>query len=401
MGGIIACFIDVKIAVACQFSKSFFGRGAGERKAPSLERLSASRAHDWEALKFKELKHALVEKNRSTFWGHALGCTIDASPFNAQAKLQRKRKTSFYCYGKCTIHLFFGIFLTAFYLFASKCSRPRQNRIVETAMPVSPQPDAAHDPVERIDGRPDAGVLLLCDHATNALPESYAALGLPPSQLERHIAYDIGAAWMTRRLAELLEAPAILSRFSRLLIDPNRGADDPTLVMRISDGNLIPGNARIGAQEIECRRNLYWRPYREAIAAKIEAMMALGPLPAIISIHTFTPFWKTKARPWEIGILWDSDPRFARPLIAALAEDGIVVGDNQPYDGALAGDTLDEEVTRRGLAGVLIETRQDLVAKQDAADAWAGRLAPILRPILGRPELHRIEFHKSRTGRHA
>ncbi len=268
-------------------------------------------------------------------------------------------------------------------------------------MPAPPRPDAAQDPVEHIDGRLDGGVLLICDHATNALPDSYRALGLPPSQLERHIAYDIGAAWITRRLAALFEAPAILSRFSRLLIDPNRGADDPTLVMRISDGDIIPGNARIGAQEIETRRDLYWRPYRAAIAAKIEAMLALGPPPAVLSIHTFTPFWKTNARPWEIGILWDSDPRLAKPLIAALAEDGIIVGDNEPYDGALAGDTLDEEVTKRGLAGVLIETRQDLVAREEAAAAWAERIARVLRPILGRPELHRIEFHKSRTGRHA
>ncbi|WP_036256728.1 N-formylglutamate amidohydrolase [Methylocapsa acidiphila] len=262
----------------------------------------------------------------------------------------------------------------------------------------SPRPEPPHDTVEQIDGRLDAGVLLICDHATNAIPACYGALGLPPSQLERHIAYDIGAAWITRRLAEFFEAPAILSRFSRLLIDPNRGADDPTLVMRISDGNLIPGNARIGQTEIERRRDLYWSPYRAAIGARIEAMLALGPAPVVLSIHTFTPFWRTKARPWEVGILWDSDPRLAPPLIAALAEDGLVVGDNEPYDGALEGDTFDEEVTRRGLAGVLIETRQDLVASEASAAAFADRLAKVLRPILGRPELHRIEYHKSRTG---
>ncbi len=170
--------------------------------------------------------------------------------------------------------------------------------------------------------------------------------------------------------------------------------------MQISDGNLVPGNARIDKAEIAHRREAYWRPYRAAIATKIEAMLARAPPPAVISIHTFTPFWKTRARPWEIGVLWDSDPRFAKPLITALAEDGIIVGDNEPYDGALAGDTLDEEVTRRGLAGVLIETRQDLVAREDAAAAWADRLARVLRPILARPELHRIEYHASRTGRH-
>ncbi len=107
--------------------------------------------------------------------------------------------------------------------------------------------------------------------------------------LESHIAFDIGAADITRRLAERLEARAILTRFSRLLIDANRGDDDPTLVMRISDGRIIPGNARIDRSEIDVRRRLYWQPYRDAIAEMIAAMSAQRPLPAVISLHTFTP----------------------------------------------------------------------------------------------------------------
>ncbi len=109
-------------------------------------------------------------------------------------------------------------------------------------------------PVERIEGRADAGVLLLCDHASNALPQSYGTLGMAPADLGAHIGYDIGAADLTRRLAARLGAPALLTRFSRLLIDPNRGAKDPTLVMRLSDRRLIPGNARIDAAEIDRRR---------------------------------------------------------------------------------------------------------------------------------------------------
>lgn len=272
---------------------------------------------------------------------------------------------------------------------------------MQDAMTDSARREAAHDAVEHIEGRLDAGVVLLCDHAANALPERYGGLGLPRLQLERHIAYDIGAAWITRRLAELLEAPALLTRFSRLLIDPNRGADDPTLVMRLADGDLVPGNASIDAKEIAHRLAQYWRPYRAAIRAQIEAMLRQGPPPAVISIHSFTPTWKGKARPWEVGILWDSDPRFAEPLIAALSKNGFVVGDNEPYDGALIGDTLDEEVTRRGLAGLLIETRQDLIGAKAEAVAWADRLAPILRAILPRPELHTIAFYPSRTGRRA
>jgi predicted N-formylglutamate amidohydrolase len=275
----------------------------------------------------------------------------------------------------------------------------RGNLAVEQAVPISPQGDA-DGPVELIEGNLAAGVLFLCDHAANALPSSYGTLGLAKEQLSSHIAYDIGAAWITRHLAGVFGAPAILSRFSRLLIDPNRGAGDPTLVMRLSDGHIIPGNARAGAAEIENRRAHYWRPYRSAIATAIDAMLGRGPPPAVVSIHTFTPAWKSRPRPWEVGILWDSDPRFAKPLIAALASEGLCVGDNEPYDGALRGDTLDEEVTRRGLAGLLIEIRQDLAGTKEEAAAFAGRLAPLLRPVLARPGLHCKAFFPSRTGRH-
>jgi predicted N-formylglutamate amidohydrolase len=270
---------------------------------------------------------------------------------------------------------------------------------VNHAVPISPPAGGADQPVERIDGNRAAGVLFLCDHAANALPKAYGTLGLAREQFDRHIAYDIGAAWITRHLARRFGAPAILSRFSRLLIDPNRGVDDPTLVMRLSDGGIIPGNARIGAEEIEYRRVHYWKPYRAAIAATVEAMLKAGPPPAVVSIHTFTPSWKARPRPWEVGILWDSDPRFAKPLIAALTGDGLCVGDNEPYDGALKGDTLDEEVTRRGLAGLLIETRQDLVATSAHAVAFADRLGRLLRPVLACPELHCKAFFPSRTGR--
>jgi predicted N-formylglutamate amidohydrolase len=260
-------------------------------------------------------------------------------------------------------------------------------------------PEAANDVAEQIEGSLAAGVLFICDHGANALPEAYGTLGLPREELDRHIGYDIGAAWITRRLAALFNAPAVLSRFSRLLIDPNRGADDPTLVMQIADGAIVPGNAGIGACEIEFRRLRYWEPYRAAVSQKIEAMLKEGPPPAVVSLHTFTPVWRGRVRPWETGILWDSDPRFAKPLVEAMRKHGLKAGDNEPYDGALAGDTLNEEVTRRGLAGLLIETRNDLVNTETAANAWAGRIATILHPVLARPEIHEIEFYPSRAGR--
>ena len=176
----------------------------------------------------------------------------------------------------------------------------------------------------------------------------------------------------------------MLSTFSRLLIDPNRGADDPTLVMRFSDGAIVPGNARADAAEIERRRERYWAPYREAVAATIEAMLASREPPAIVSIHSFTPVWRGVARRWKVGVLWDLDDRVPRPLLQALEREGDLhahgIGDNEPYDGGLMGDTIDAVATARGLANALIEVRQDLIAEQAGArpgpTAWRACSSP-------------------------
>jgi predicted N-formylglutamate amidohydrolase len=255
--------------------------------------------------------------------------------------------------------------------------------------------------VEIVEGRLDCGLLLICDHASNAVPPELERLGLAPDEFLRHIAYDIGAAEVTRALAGQLQAPAILSGFSRLVIDPNRGADDPTLVMRISDGALIPGNAYIDAAEIARRRTTYWQPYREAISGHIAAMTRQGLPPIVLSVHSFTPCWRGVPRPWHVGLLWDSDPRLARPLVEGLGrEGGLIVGDNEPYDGALVGDTLDGEVTSRGLAGALIEIRQDLIAEPEGARLWSERLARIVAPLIGQAHMHEVHLRPSRTGRH-
>jgi predicted N-formylglutamate amidohydrolase len=261
-----------------------------------------------------------------------------------------------------------------------------------------PSSDPLEAPVELIEGDPTGGVLVLCDHASNAIPDEFQALGMSPQELERHIAYDIGAAMVTRTLARALGAPAVLSTFSRLLIDPNRGPDDPTLVMKLSDGAIVPGNRTADSDEVERRLARFYRPYDRAVGQAVEAALAGGAPPAIVSMHSFTPFWKGVARPWHVTVLWDSDPRLPRPLLAALeAEGDIVVGDNEPYDGALAGDTMNRHATRRGLSNVLIEVRQDLIATPQGAAAWGERLARVLRPILADPAQHRIEQHPTRT----
>ena len=261
--------------------------------------------------------------------------------------------------------------------------------------------DDGFAPVERVAGDAKSGVLLLCDHASNALPERYGDLGLDGSQLARHIAYDIGAAWVTRRLAERLNATALLTTFSRLLIDPNRGADDPTLVMRYSDGAIVPGNARADASEIARRRALYWRPYRESVIAEIAAMRLGGHPPTIISIHSFTPIWRGHQRPWKFGVLWDMDPRLPRAVIAAAgAQLGLrsdEIGDNEPYDGALEGDTLDACATPLGLSNALLEIRQDLIDTSAGAFAFADKLAEALQGPLADPAIRAPAHFGSRA----
>lgn len=258
------------------------------------------------------------------------------------------------------------------------------------------------DSYEVIPGRLDAGLIVLCDHATNALPSEYGTLGLPPAELERHIGYDIGAAAMTRRVAQILDAPAILTRFSRLLIDPNRGLDDPTLIMRISDGAVVPGNRHLDEDERERRVRLYYEPYHQRIDALIESCVAAGVPPVLLSIHSFTDNWKGAPRPWHAAILWDRDYRFSVPLLEALRSDaGIVVGENEPYDGKLAGDCMWQHGTRRGLAHTIIEVRQDLIRTQEGQLAWAQRLADAVKMVFDRAEvreaMHTVQYFGSHT----
>ena len=234
----------------------------------------------------------------------------------------------------------------------------------------------AQDAFEFYPGTDASGLLLLCDHARNQLPPEYGSLGLAREQFERHIAYDIGARDLTLGLAKRFGAPALLTCHSRLLIDPNRGLDDPTLIMKLSDGAVVPGNAAVDEAERMARIAGYWRPYHDAITQTLDAMVARGVAPVIVSIHSFTPAWKGVSRPWHVGLLWDSDDRLVRPMLEALsAMPGLVVGDNEPYHGGLEGDTMNMHGSKRGIPHVLIEVRQDLLADGAGVGEWADRLA--------------------------
>ena len=249
-------------------------------------------------------------------------------------------------------------------------------------------------------GRADAGVVVACDHANNAFPPGYGTLGLPPEQLTRHIAYDIGAAEVTRRISDLLNAPAVMAHYSRLLIDPNRGLDDPTLIMRISDGAVVPGNRRLSEGEREKRVQLYYEPYHSALDEVLNQSIAAGVVPLLMSIHSFTESWRGRPRPWHAGILWDEDGRLALPLLNALkAEGDLVVGDNVPYTGRLKGDCMWRHGTMRGIAHCIVEIRQDLIRDEEGQRDWAERLTRLLVGLMNCPKFcadaQRIEFHVS------
>ncbi|MDO1582000.1 N-formylglutamate amidohydrolase [Rhizobium oryzicola] len=261
----------------------------------------------------------------------------------------------------------------------------------------------AFDSHEIIDGNRDKGLVLLADHAMNLLPPQYGSLGLDASAFARHIAYDIGVEGLTRRLAARLGVPAVLSRFSRLLIDPNRGEDDPTLIMRISDGAIIPGNHPISAEEWNHRLETYHRPYHKAVENMIASVAeASGKAPLVLSLHSYTPAWKGVPRPWHAAVLWDTDHRAVAPLLQLLREPGdILVGDNEPYDGALKGDTMYRHCMLAGIPHALLEVRQDLIGDDDSIDRWADRLAPIFDRMNDDPALHEYQIFASRTGPYA
>ncbi|NYZ11542.1 N-formylglutamate amidohydrolase [Azospirillum sp. RWY-5-1] len=236
-------------------------------------------------------------------------------------------------------------------------------------------------------------VLLVCDHASAAVPRSLGRLGLEEAQFRRHIAYDIGAADLTHRLSERFDAMAVLSGYSRLILDPNRDLEDPTAIPVVSDDVVIPANRAIDRAEAQRRIDALFTPYQDAVAAAIARKREAGVVPAVVSVHSFTPVMRGVARPWHIGVLWDRDPRIPVPLIDRLRSDGRwVVGDNEPYSGrTTTGGTVETHATPAGLPNVLLEVRQDLIATAEGVERWAGVIADALEPILAEPTLYRIE----------
>jgi len=231
------------------------------------------------------------------------------------------------------------------------------------------------------DGR--ATLLLVCDHAGDAVPLRLAGLGVAPRDLQAHIAYDIGAAAVAELLAARFDAPLMLTGFSRLVIDCNRTPGSETSIPPISDGVAIPGNQNLSAAALQARIDQLFAPYHAAVAARLDGFAARGVAPCFLSVHSFTPIFAGYRRPWQIGALWNQDGRIALPLIAALGRAGLCVGDNQPYSGRDGhGYSLRTHAEPRGLPHLTLEIRQDLINHATGIAAWAGILFDAFAPIV-------------------
>ena len=238
-----------------------------------------------------------------------------------------------------------------------------------------------------------APLLVVCDHASNAIPASLHGLGLTECELYLHIALDIAAADLASRLTLLLDAPAVLSGYSRLVIDCNRRLDHETSIVTESDTIPIPGNKGLDETQVMQRRQEIFWPYHQKIGSGITGFAAKGIKPAIISVHSFTKEFAGEQRPWQIGILWDQDPRIAKPLIDALrSHSELNIGDNLPYSGRQHfGYSIETHATETGLPNILIEVREDIICEPDDAQRMAEILSHALGPILADPGLYRSE----------
>lgn len=241
-------------------------------------------------------------------------------------------------------------------------------------------------PFVRRSGNDASPFLLTVDHASQRIPEALGTLGLSTSDLDRHIAWDIGARGLAERLADRLEATCFFQEYSRLVIDANRPLSSPSSIVLESEATAIPGNLDLSPDEIRARRAEVFFPYHHAIEREVMAREERGARLVLVTVHSFTPVYFGRARAWEAGILYHPrDPRLAAPLLEELRDAGRTVGDNEPYS---VSDDSDYGVLvygeRRGHLNVELEVRQDLVATTEGQREWADLLADCLERALAR-----------------
>ena len=220
---------------------------------------------------------------------------------------------------------------------------------------------------------------LICDHASNRMPERLGRLGLEAEDLNRHIAWDIGAAGVARHLSERLDATLVLQNYSRLVIDCNRPPESPELITVHSEATPVPENSGLSAVDRKARQSEIYTPYHERITTLLNARASKCPT-LFVSVHSFTPVYLGRSRAQHIGVLYDRDRRVAELMLEGLyADNTICVGDNEPYklDDGDYGIPLHAE--GRNLPYVLFEIRQDLIDDEAGQRAWAARLAALLQ----------------------
>ncbi len=268
----------------------------------------------------------------------------------------------------------------------------RYSMAMLTFLPDSPPAPPAFETVE---SHGEASVLVVCDHASSVLPPDLGDLGLAAADRFCHVAWDIGAAEVARRLARRLDCPAVLTGISRLVIDCNRQPGDPSSIPAMSCGIEVPGNRGVDEAEALRRADHWFWPYHTEIGNRIGQLWRHGHAPAVVGVHSFTPCIRSgEERPWHVGVLWNRDPRMARPVLDWLsARPGLVVGDNQPYSGREINYTLDTHAGAAGLPNVSFEIRQDLVADAAGCERWADILAEALEPVLADKGLYRAEVY--------
>lgn len=244
-------------------------------------------------------------------------------------------------------------------------------------------------------------ILLVCDHASCRFPKSLGDMGLDPFARRCHLAVDIGASALTERLAASIGVTAVLANYSRLVVDCNRQLMDSGAFLEFGDGVLVPGNRNLRQSDKDLRSEaLYW-PYHEAVDQQVQRLRNAGRAPAFIAVHSFTPVMNGEARPWQIGVLWDSDTRLRDIFLADFTAAGYFVGDNEPYSGKAPQDfTIDHHAEKIGLPHIGIEIRQDLIGEGHGVENIANLMHEIIESIPARIDVTGAGDEEKRTSFH-
>ena len=244
--------------------------------------------------------------------------------------------------------------------------------------PGDPPAFTSHNPAGK------APLLLLCDHASKAIPKALGDLGITAAELDRHIGWDIGALEAAKELSDRLDAPLLASGYSRLVIDCNRWPGGEGSTPEVSDGTPIPANAGLSKDQVDARAEACFWPYHKEVDRQLDAMTANSRKVCLLVVHSFTPEMKGFKRPWHLGVLWNDDDRLPKPLLAELRRDHkMEVGDNEPYSARASYEyTLTAHAKPRAIPHCSLEIRQDLIDTRTEAREWGRWLAkPIERAV--------------------